>query len=175
MLARVKKDAIAEKKRLAPYYIGGFTHGANSSDTQGVHSEELAPYLNGVSKTEELTNKNSPADVPEETETVQVTQEPKEVEVADAHEIGGAVQEPETPRESEAPAPESTQETEQIAEATQIPGAFEAAKEPEITEGTKATNGDDTAGVVKNGLEILGLPKEHQKDTGSSIGIFKEH
>ena len=41
----MKQDKIAEKKRLAPYYIGGFSHGANASDTEGVHSEELAPYL----------------------------------------------------------------------------------------------------------------------------------
>lgn len=39
---------IAEKKRLAPYYIGGFAHGANSSDTEGVHSKELKEYLNGA-------------------------------------------------------------------------------------------------------------------------------
>ena len=174
MLARVKEDAIAEKKRLAPYYIGGFTHGANSSDTRGVHSEELAPYLNGVSGAEELTNEDTPAEAPEETKIAETTQESKETEAADLHEIGGAVQEPNGPREPEAPAPEPTQAPEQIAEATQIPGAFEAAKEPEITDGTKATNGADTA-EVKNGLEILGLPKEHQKDTGSSIGVFKEH
>ena len=30
---------------MAPYYIGGFAHGANASDTEGVHSEELKPYL----------------------------------------------------------------------------------------------------------------------------------
>jgi homogentisate 1,2-dioxygenase len=45
LLARLKKDKIAEKKRLAPYYIGGFSHGANASDTEGVHSKELKPYL----------------------------------------------------------------------------------------------------------------------------------
>jgi hypothetical protein len=174
LLTRLKEDAIAEKKRLAPYYIGGFTHGANSSDTQGVHSEELAPYLNGVSKTEELTNEVTPAEVPKETEIAETIQEPKEAEAADVQETGGAVQEPEAPREPEAPVPESTQEPEQIAEATQIPGAFEVAKEPEMNEGTKATNGDVTA-EVKNGLEILGLPKDYQNDTGSSIGIFKEH
>jgi homogentisate 1,2-dioxygenase len=33
---------------LAPYYFGGFSHGANTSDTEGVHSKELKPYLNGV-------------------------------------------------------------------------------------------------------------------------------
>lgn len=174
MLARLKVDAIAEKKRLAPYYIGGFAHGANSSDTQGVHSEELAPYLNGVSKTEELSNEDTPAEVPEETKIAETMQEPKEAEAADLQEMGGAVQEPEAPREPEAPAPEPTQSTEQIAEATQIPGAFEAAKEPEISEGTKATNGDNTV-EIKNGLEVLGLPKENQKDTASSIGVFKEH
>lgn len=63
MLARLKIDKIEEKKRLAPYYIGGFSRGANSSMTEGVHSKELAPYLessqkngssNGVSK--ESTN-----------------------------------------------------------------------------------------------------------------------
>ncbi|KAF2750992.1 homogentisate 1,2-dioxygenase [Sporormia fimetaria CBS 119925] len=48
LLARVKQDKIAEKKRLAPYYIGGFSHGANASDTEGVHSKELEPYLNGT-------------------------------------------------------------------------------------------------------------------------------
>jgi homogentisate 1,2-dioxygenase len=48
LLARVKQDKIAEKKRLAPYYIGGFEHGANTSDTEGVHSKELKPYLNGT-------------------------------------------------------------------------------------------------------------------------------
>lgn len=47
MLARVKADKIAEKKRLAPYYFGGFSHGANTSATEGVHSEEMKPYLNG--------------------------------------------------------------------------------------------------------------------------------
>ena len=174
MLARVKEDAIAEKKRLTPYYIGGFTHGANSSDTQGVHSEELAPYLNGVSKTEELTNEVIPAEVPREIEIAETTQEPKEVEAADVQGIGGAVQEPEAPREPEAPVLEPTQEPEQLAEATQIPGAFEVAKEPEMNEGKKSTNGDVTT-EVKNGLEILGLPKVYQNDTGSSIGIFKEH
>lgn len=46
LLARLKEDKIAEKRRLAPYYIGGFSHGANASDTEGVHSRELAPYLN---------------------------------------------------------------------------------------------------------------------------------
>lgn len=174
MLARLKKDAIAEKKRLAPYYIGGFTHGANSSDTQGVHSEELAPYLNGVSKTEELTNEVTPAEVPKETEIAETTQEPKEAEAADVPKMGGAVQEPEAPRKPVASVPEPTQEPEQIAEATQIPGAFEIAIEPDMNEDMKATNGDVTA-EVKNGLEILGLPKEYQNDTGSSIGVFKEH
>ncbi|KAJ4345468.1 uncharacterized protein N0V89_011599 [Didymosphaeria variabile] len=48
LLARLKEDKIAEKKRLAPYYIGGFSHGANASDTEGVHSKELKPYLNGT-------------------------------------------------------------------------------------------------------------------------------
>jgi homogentisate 1,2-dioxygenase len=41
LLARVKDDKIAEKKRLAPYYFGGFSHGANTSDTEGVHSADL--------------------------------------------------------------------------------------------------------------------------------------
>ena len=45
LLKRVKQDKIAEKKRLAPYYFGGFSHGANTSETEGVHSKELAPYL----------------------------------------------------------------------------------------------------------------------------------
>ncbi|KAH9874017.1 hypothetical protein IAQ61_004645 [Plenodomus lingam] len=50
LLARTKEDAIAEKRRLAPYYFGGFSHGANTSDTSGVHSEELEPYLRHDSK-----------------------------------------------------------------------------------------------------------------------------
>lgn len=46
LLAHVKADKIAEKKRLAPYYIGGFSHGPNSSDSEGVHSKELEQTLN---------------------------------------------------------------------------------------------------------------------------------
>lgn len=50
LLARVKEDKIHEKRRLAPYYFGGFSHGANTSDTEGVHSEELEQYLRRDSK-----------------------------------------------------------------------------------------------------------------------------
>jgi homogentisate 1,2-dioxygenase len=50
LLARIKDDKIAEKKRLAPYYFGGFSHGANTSSTGGVHSEELKQYLSPESK-----------------------------------------------------------------------------------------------------------------------------
>jgi homogentisate 1,2-dioxygenase len=41
LLARVKEDKVVEKQRLAPYYFGGFSHGANTSDTEGVHSADL--------------------------------------------------------------------------------------------------------------------------------------
>lgn len=51
LLARIKDDKVAEKQRLAPYYFGGFSHGANTSDTDGVHRKELEPYLNGQAKT----------------------------------------------------------------------------------------------------------------------------
>ena len=27
---------------MAPYYFGGFSHGANTSDTEGVHSADLS-------------------------------------------------------------------------------------------------------------------------------------
>ena len=50
LLARIKDDKIAEKKRLAPYYFGGFSHGANTSNTEGVHAEELKQYLTSDSK-----------------------------------------------------------------------------------------------------------------------------
>lgn len=50
LLARVKEDKIAAKQRLAPYYFGGFSHGANTSDTEGVHSAELEPYIRSTSK-----------------------------------------------------------------------------------------------------------------------------
>jgi homogentisate 1,2-dioxygenase len=50
LLARIKEDKVAEKQRLAPYYFGGFSHGANTSDTDGVHREELEPYLSGKAK-----------------------------------------------------------------------------------------------------------------------------
>jgi homogentisate 1,2-dioxygenase len=40
----VKEDKIIEKQRIAPYYFGGFTHGANTSDTEGVHSADLDNY-----------------------------------------------------------------------------------------------------------------------------------
>lgn len=50
LLARIKEDKLAEKQRLAPYYFGGFSHGANTSDTDGVHREELEPYLSGKAK-----------------------------------------------------------------------------------------------------------------------------
>ncbi|KAH7068457.1 RmlC-like cupin domain-containing protein [Paraphoma chrysanthemicola] len=49
LLARIKEDKHAEKRRLAPYYFGGFSHGANTSDTEGVHSKELEKYLRGDS------------------------------------------------------------------------------------------------------------------------------
>jgi homogentisate 1,2-dioxygenase len=48
LLARVKEDKIAEKKRLANYYFGGFSHGANTSDTEGVHSADLDNKLYGL-------------------------------------------------------------------------------------------------------------------------------
>lgn len=51
LLARIKDDKIAEKQRLAPYYFGGFSHGANTSNTDGVHRDELEPYLRGHAKT----------------------------------------------------------------------------------------------------------------------------
>jgi len=51
LLARIKEDKIAEKQRLAPYFFGGFSHGANTSDTQGVHSEELKPYMSSKPET----------------------------------------------------------------------------------------------------------------------------
>lgn len=41
LLARVKEDKIAVKQRMAQYYFGGFSHGANTSDTEGVHSADL--------------------------------------------------------------------------------------------------------------------------------------
>jgi hypothetical protein len=50
----LKEDKIAEKKRLAPYYIGGFEHGANTSNTEGVHYRELKQYLEAP--TNDLTN-----------------------------------------------------------------------------------------------------------------------
>lgn len=50
LLARVKEDKLAEKRRLAPYYFGGFSHGANTSDTTGVHSDELEKYMRHDSK-----------------------------------------------------------------------------------------------------------------------------
>jgi homogentisate 1,2-dioxygenase len=50
LLAQIKDDKIAEKKRLAPYYFGGFSNGANTSATEGVHSEELGQYLRDDSK-----------------------------------------------------------------------------------------------------------------------------
>jgi homogentisate 1,2-dioxygenase len=40
----VKEDKIVEKQRLAPYYFGGFSHGANTSDIEGVHSADLDNY-----------------------------------------------------------------------------------------------------------------------------------
>jgi homogentisate 1,2-dioxygenase len=46
----VKKDKVAEKRRLAPYYFGGFSHGANTSDTQGVHSEDLEQHTRQEAK-----------------------------------------------------------------------------------------------------------------------------
>ena len=55
-MARLKDDKITKQKMLAPYYIGGFAHGANSSMTEGVHSKELKPYLNGTSETNGTTN-----------------------------------------------------------------------------------------------------------------------
>jgi len=56
LLARVKEDKISEKKRLAPYYFGGFSHGANTSDTEGVHSadldiKQLSSKVNGANGT----------------------------------------------------------------------------------------------------------------------------
>ncbi|KAF2730224.1 Homogentisate 1,2-dioxygenase [Polyplosphaeria fusca] len=56
LLAKLKEDKIAEKKRLAPYYFGGFSSGANTSATEGVHSKELKPYLNGAAETNGTTN-----------------------------------------------------------------------------------------------------------------------
>jgi homogentisate 1,2-dioxygenase len=50
LLALIKEDKIAEKQRLAPYYFGGFSHGANTSATEGVHSAELEKYLRRDSK-----------------------------------------------------------------------------------------------------------------------------
>jgi homogentisate 1,2-dioxygenase len=41
LLARIKEDKLAEKQRLASYYFGGFSHGANTSNTEGVHSADL--------------------------------------------------------------------------------------------------------------------------------------
>ena len=48
LLARIKQDKIAEKQRLAPYYFGGFMHGANTRDDDGVHKEEFEEYLGKV-------------------------------------------------------------------------------------------------------------------------------
>lgn len=50
LLTRIKEDKLAEKQRLAPYYFGGFSHGANTSSTDGVHREELEPYLSEKAK-----------------------------------------------------------------------------------------------------------------------------
>lgn len=49
LLARIKQDKVAEKQRLASYYFGGFAHGANTRDDDGVHREEFEEYL-GVGK-----------------------------------------------------------------------------------------------------------------------------
>lgn len=48
----MKEDAVAEKRRLAPYYFGGFSQGANTSSTSGVHSDELEAYMRRDSKIE---------------------------------------------------------------------------------------------------------------------------
>jgi homogentisate 1,2-dioxygenase len=59
LLARVKEDKIAEKRRLAPYYFGGFTHGANTSDTEGVHSADLDNYSSQNTKANGTNSVNS--------------------------------------------------------------------------------------------------------------------
>jgi homogentisate 1,2-dioxygenase len=59
LLARIKDDKIAEKKRLAPYYFGGFSHGANTSVIDGVHAEELKKYLSSESKTNGVNGVNA--------------------------------------------------------------------------------------------------------------------
>jgi homogentisate 1,2-dioxygenase len=50
LLTRVKEDKIAEKHRLAPYYFGGFAHGANTTDSEGVHSADLDNYTSQETK-----------------------------------------------------------------------------------------------------------------------------
>jgi hypothetical protein len=168
-----------------------------------VHSEELAPYLGELAKPKELTNGDVPAkpsgesevaeatrtpketevaeatQTPKETEVVEATQTPKETEDVDLPETRGAVQEPEAPKapeteistETEASTePKAPQQPEKIEEATKFSGAFESAEKPKTA---ASTNGQEPP-ETKNGLEVLGLPKATQ-ETGSSIGVFKEH
>ena len=97
LLARVKEDKIAEKKRLAPYYFGGFSHGANSSDTEGVHSKELEPYLNGSVEKKELTNGNTNGHTDEHAPTEAPTEPPTEPQQAEPTNGATAV---EAPKES---------------------------------------------------------------------------
>lgn len=58
LMARIKEDRAAEKRRLAPYYFGGFSHGANTSDTEGVHSAELGQYIRPDSKSNGVNGTN---------------------------------------------------------------------------------------------------------------------
>jgi len=51
----IKEDKVAEKQRLAPYYFGGFSQGANTSNTEGVHSAELGQYMSKDSESNGLS------------------------------------------------------------------------------------------------------------------------
>lgn len=140
LLARVKADKIAEKKRLAPYYFGGFSHGANTSETEGVHSEELAPYLNGTAEPNGQTNGVSKeehpiAPIPEVTNGIT----PEAATEVSKETVEAAPPAPEVSEETvevATPAPEVSEQTVEVATPT-----------PEVTNGTTT---ESTNGAVQN-------------------------
>ena len=150
LLARVKEDKIAEKKRLAPYYFGGFSHGANSSDTEGVHSKELEPYLNGSVEKKELTNGHTNGHTDEHAPTEAPTEVPKEPEQTEPTNGAAANEAPQEPQQ---------------AEPTNGATAIEAPKESAPAEPTNGIEAKET---------IVPL-KVQEPITGSSIGVPHEH